>query len=178
MNSLRLSLLPSLRANEESGSLQMEREGFVDEAAVLALIHGPRQLRSAACHEDLALAADELDFAGWQLPTVPKTRGTETEPQVIAATIRRATPPVLDEPGIGIPHAGTHRWWLAGLAGAFSTMLFSLLLLTLSSRSPAPLDPEISSSATTRARAMPASPQVVTAEELAPELTDASTRQP
>ena len=178
MNSLRLSLLPSLRANEESGALQMEREGFVDEAAVLALISGPRQPRSAACHEDLALAADELDFAGWQLPTARKTRATEIEPQVIAATIRRATPPVLEEPGIGIPHAGTHRWWLAGLAGAFSTMLFSLLLLTLSSRPPAPLGPESLPSTMTRASAMPTAPQVVTAKEVAPELTDASTRRP
>lgn len=156
----------------------MEREGFVDEAAVLALIRGPRQPRSAACHEDLALAADELDFAGWQLPTAPKTRVTDIEPQVTAATIRRATPPVLDEPGIGIPHAGSHRWWLAGLAGAFSTMLCSLLLLTLSSRPPAPLDPESPSSAMTRARAMPTALPVVPAKDVAPELTDASSRRP
>jgi hypothetical protein len=172
MNPLRLSLLPSIRANDESGSLQMEREGFVDEAVVLALINGPRHPRSTACPEDLALAADDLDFAGWQLPATPRARTTEIPPQVISAIVRRATPPTLEEPGIGTPHQGTHRWWLAGLAGAFSTMLFSLLLLTLALR-PAvtPL------SAHSPAVAPPAKPdpaRTAAAVEVAPTLTDAS----
>lgn len=172
MNPLRLSLLPSIRSNEESGSLQMEREGFVDEAVVLALINGPRHQRSTGCREDLALAADDLDFAGWQLPATPRARAAEIPPQVINAIIRRATPPTLQEPGIGMPHQGTHRWWLAGLAGAFSTMLFSLLLLTLSSR-PA----VVPQSAHTPAVAPPAkldSARTAAAVEVAPALTDAS----
>jgi hypothetical protein len=52
---------------------------------------------------------------------------------VISAIVRRAVPPLITESGIGTSHHGTHRWWLAGLAGVLSTMLFTLLLLTLSS---------------------------------------------
>jgi hypothetical protein len=176
MNPLRLSALPSIRANDDSGSLQMEREGFVDDAVVMALISGPMQWRSTACHEDLALAADDLDFAGWQLPTTPLARAVEIPPKGADACIRRATPPVVEEPGIGQPHHGSHRWWLAGLAGALSTMLFSLLLLTLSSRPPVPLAP--SHAPVLVSRAKPVQPPTEAPEELAPALTDASLRRP
>ncbi len=135
MKSLSLSLLPSVRNPEESDSLQMEREGFVDEAAVFALLSGPTHLRSVSYPEDLALAADDLDFAGWQVPTAPAARPAEFPPQVIDAIVRRAAPPSFNEPGIGSPHLGSHRWWLAGLAGALSALLFSVLLVALSSRS-------------------------------------------
>ena len=53
---------------------------------------------------------------------------------MISAIVRRAVPPLITESDIGTSHHGTHRWWLAGLAGVLSTMLFTLLLLTLSSR--------------------------------------------
>lgn len=114
----------------------MEREGFVDESVVRAIITGPAPGRSTAYPEDLALAADDLDFAGWQLPATQaaRPRTAEIPPHVIDAIVRRAAPPLVAESGIGTPHHGTHRWWLAGLAGVLSTMLFTLLLLTLSSR--------------------------------------------
>ena len=140
MNSLRLSPLPSTRPSDESSSLTMEREGFVYEAAVTALITGSNPGsnpgRTTAYPEDLALAADDLDFAGWQLPATQaaRPRTAEIPPHVIDAIVRRAAPPLVAESGIGPPHHGTHRWWLAGLAGVLSTMLFTLLLLTLSSR--------------------------------------------
>ena len=178
MKPLRLSLLPSVRANDESGSLQMEREGFVDEAAVLALISGPSRLRSAAYHEDLALAADDLDFAGWQLPAAPPARPAEFPPQVIDAIVRRATPPASEESGIGEPHS-RHPPLVAGRVGrsvfhhaffiaaahtfirarrSLSTLLMHLPCVT---------------------RAKPVQPLDMEApEESAPALTDASTRQP
>lgn len=134
MNPIQLSPLPCKRATEDSGSLQMEREGFVDEAVVLALVNSPRHLRSTAYPADLALAADDLDFAGWQLPSAAPVRSPEIPPQVISAIVRRATPPALENAGIGVPRRGSHGWWLAGLAGVLSTMLFSLLLVTFSSR--------------------------------------------
>lgn len=157
----------------------MEREGFVDESAVLALLSGPTHLRTSSYPEDLALAADDLDFAGWQLPiSAPVVRPAEFPPQVIDAIVRRrATPPSLDEPGIGSPHFGSHRWWLAGMAGVFSTLLFTLLLITLSSR--APLNPE----PVQPSRPVP-SLQAATAEKadltpkVSPELTDISTHRP
>ncbi len=136
MNSLKICPLPSIRSSDDPGSLMMEREGFVDEAAVMALIAETPSSRSMAYPEDLALAADDLDFAGWQLPTTQtaRQRAAEIPPQVIDAIVRRAAPPLITESGIGIPHHGTHRWWLAGLAGVLSTMLFTLLLIALSSR--------------------------------------------
>jgi hypothetical protein len=143
---------------------------------VLALISGPRLWRSTACHEDLALAADDLDFAGWQLPASSPPRAVEIPSQVIDPFARRASPPVLEESGIGEPHHGSHRWWLAGLAGAFSTMLFSLLLLTLSARPPALTDSTHSPVLVTRAK--PAQPPSEDPEKLAPALTDASLRRP
>jgi hypothetical protein len=46
----------------------MEKEGLVDEAVVMALISDTHSERSMAYPEDLALAAEDLDFAGWHLP--------------------------------------------------------------------------------------------------------------
>ena len=131
---MRLSPFPATRSEEDSPSLQMEREGFVDEAVVYALVSGPKSSRSMPFRDDLALAVDDMDFAGWQLSPSTPFRSAEVPPQVIDAIVRRAAPPVIAEPGLGLPHVGNHRWWLAGLAGALSTMLFSVLLLSLSSR--------------------------------------------
>ena len=99
----------------------------MDESVVLSLLKGPVSHRSQACAADLALAADDMDFAGWCLSSTLPSRATE-------APARRPTPPALEESGIGPPHTGSHRWWLAGVAGAFSTLLASLLLFTLSTR--------------------------------------------
>jgi hypothetical protein len=79
MNSLRLGPLPSTRLSDESGSLTVGREGFVDEAVVMALISDTHSGRSMACPEDLALAADDLDFAGWQLPATQAARPRAAE---------------------------------------------------------------------------------------------------
>jgi hypothetical protein len=138
----------------------MESEGFVDEAAVMALIAAPSGNRSMAYPEDLVLAADDLDFAGWQLPPThaARPRAAEIPPPVIDAIVRRAAPPLLAESGIGIPHRGTHRWWLAGLAGVLSTMLFTLLLLTLSSRPVESSGPILQPPAATVSRLQPSKP--------------------
>lgn len=179
MNSLKVSLLPSVRTNEDSAALQMEREGFVDEAAVLALLSGPSHLRSISYPEDLALAADDLDFAGWQIPTmqVPVSRPAEFPPQVIDAIVRRASPPSINESGIGSPHHGSHRWWLAGLAGAFSTLLFSVLLASLSSRQG--LNPEPAPSPGVASHSSPAALHGTSpAPSASPELTKISSLRP
>lgn len=134
MNPLRLSPLPVLRAEDEAGSLLMEREGFVDEAIVAAMVFGPTSTSRQVPHpQDLALAADDLDFAGWKLSSPPPVRMVETKSHSEVPR-RRPAPPVIEEPGLGVPHSGSHRWWLAGLAGVLSTMLFAVLLLHLSSR--------------------------------------------
>lgn len=156
MNSPRLSPLPTIRPSDESGLITMEKGGFVDESVVAALISDTHSGRSMAYPEDLALAADDLDFAGWQLPATHaiRPRAAEIPPHVINAIVRRAAPPLIAEPGIGNPHHGSHRWWLAGLAAVLSTMLFTLLLLTLSSRTGASSGPMIQPAAATPSQPM------------------------
>ena len=130
MKSLPISALPSLRTEEPTGERIMERDGFVDDSVVLALVAGPNAFRQNAVPEDLALSSDDMDFAGWCLSEALPLHATRAPLEIT----RRAALPELDEPGLGEPHHGSHRWWLAGLAGALSTLLFSLLLLSLSSR--------------------------------------------
>lgn len=142
MNRLNLSPFPSLRSDEASSIPLMEKDGFVDDAVVLALVAGTSSARSFADPGDLALAADDMDFAGWRLPgsmrsPAPELKELKGAPYEFP---RRPAPPLLDEPGLGEPHHGSHRWWLAGLAGALSTMLFSVLLLSLSARSASDTD--------------------------------------
>lgn len=171
MNPLRLSPLPSLRADDQSRSLLMEREGFVDEAVVLALMTSPLPIRSVAHLEDLALSSDDQDFAGWRLSPALQI-GTESAP----AVPRRATPPFIAEPGIGAPHLGGHRWWLAGLAGVLSTLLFSVLLLNLSSRPGSNFETIVSRGMLSSAKPVPV--EKVDSPKIAPELTEVSPLQP
>lgn len=178
MNPLRLSPLPTTRAEDQSKALQMEREGFVDEAAITAIMWGGETTtRVVAYPQDLALAADDLDFAGWKLPATPAPRAplfseTKAVPEI---ALRRPAAPVIEEPGLGTPHSGSHRWWLAGLAGVLSTLLFSLLLLNLSIRGDTTLEVFFAPRP-----AAPANPlqQNQGAQKESPELTDISVARP
>jgi hypothetical protein len=134
MNRLKLTVLPSSRPDQDTDSSVMEREGFVDDAVVLALVAGPVQPRLLADPRELILPADDMDFAGWSLSSALPLRSIQGPTPFSELLDRQPALPTLDEPGIGAPHHGTHRWWLAGLAGALSTLLFSVLLLSLSNR--------------------------------------------
>lgn len=125
MQPLKLSPLPCAISSEEIPFVIRGECGFVDEAVVRALMAGPvfsprvEYERPAAIVEGTA-----LDFAGWSLPTTAVAAVNPESP-------RRPTPPVLTEPGLGEPHRGPHRWWLAGMAGATCSFLFAMLLLHL-----------------------------------------------
>lgn len=141
MNTLSLSPLPTVRKEEASDSFLMEREGFVDEAVVTALVAGGSLPRYAPVSSDLALSADDMDFAGWSIaPALPPRVSEKDSPEMEAFSgvdIRESAPlPVIDdrEPGLGQSHRGGHRWWLAGLAGILCTLLGSVLFLSLSER--------------------------------------------
>ena len=125
---LQMKPLPSPRPDAEA-AFRPSPGGFVDDEVVIALVAGRNSGGSPVDSRDLALAADE-DFAGWCLETssFPYPQWKASTP----AEPRRASPPELDlEPGIGQPHHGAHRWWMAGLAGALCTLLFSSLVLSL-----------------------------------------------
>lgn len=176
MKPLSLSLMPSPLAGDAVGSPALGTGGFVDDEAAMELIAGPRARTGRIVPDELVLPADESDFAGWNL-TPPPSVGRNVEApmrnRADAREVRRAEPPSFDEPGIGQPHRGEHRWWIAGLAGALSTILFSVLLFSLSSRS-VPLSEEIlferpRHEATTGPEATPAS-----GRSAGPELTGIS----
>jgi hypothetical protein len=175
MNPLRLSPLPTLRPEDESNSLLMEREGFVDEAVVTALMAESPYSRSIGYPEDLALAADDMDFAGRTLSAGP-FRGSPFPWEAPEVENRRAEPPLIDEPGLGAPHRGSHRWWLAGLAGMLSTMLFSLLFITLSARPGFPADSVMAPKMLAVSKPSPA--PKATPEKAVPALTEASASRP
>jgi hypothetical protein len=159
MNRLNLSPLPCARLSEETQSPSAEHQGFVDDAVVLALLTGPTESRPHENFETLALAADETDFAGWRLPFGQAAQTTQI-------TARRPAPPEFEE-SIGEPRRNRHRWWLAGFAGAISTLLVSALLL--------PLSPSVTSSSGesfTIIRNSANSPQMMSNKpRIAPELT-------
>jgi hypothetical protein len=137
MQPLRLRPLPALRPNESGISSGLERDGFVDDDVALAIVAGPVSSRFTPVHTDLALTAEDLDFAGWQIFPAPSaaTIPARTVPEDAAPPpLRRPAEPSLEEPGIGMCHRGSHRWWLAGLAGFVFTLLASVLLLSLSTR--------------------------------------------
>lgn len=137
MTCLDLSPLPSPRNEADSHWRGAERCGFVDDEVVLALVTGRVEARDLR-HAGLVLAADDLDFAGWDLAARPSDASPVEGELTVAGTKRRAMPPVLHESGLGEPYRGDHRWWLAGLAGVACTLLFLLLLLTLASRQALP----------------------------------------
>ncbi len=122
-STLRLSPLPIHRPTEESDLRLMEREGFVDEEVVAAL-RATQPVRRTTYPEDLALSADDLDFAGWCVPTsTPASRPTAAPAEAPIAT-RRAAPPVAQPTyQSAAPARGASRWWFAGLAGVFTSLL-------------------------------------------------------
>lgn len=128
MKPLFLTPLPVHRADDQSSMLLMEREGFVDEAVVTALVTGSHLGRSVADPDDLALAADDLDFAGWRISKSVPVRSAEVPPQVIDAIVRRTLPPVTGEPRRGSSRSPGSRWWVAGVLSAspFSTGVLAL----------------------------------------------------
>ncbi len=116
MKPLCLSPFPTRRADDDSASHLIERDGFVDEAVVTALVRDNYHGRSVAYPDDLALAADDLDFAGWSLTKSVPARSAEVPPQVIDAIVRRASPQVSRELRRDSSHPKSRRQWLAGLA--------------------------------------------------------------
>jgi hypothetical protein len=130
---LHLSPLPSTRNHDTSDSLLMEREGFVDEAAVLAMVSQPLHSRRVPCPDDLVLTLDDMDFAGWQsTPQPPRHRTPEVPPQVINAIMGRPTPPLSRPVRPSEPASNNIQWWLACLAGSLTALLVAVIFIAFS----------------------------------------------
>jgi hypothetical protein len=163
MQPLKLSPLPCAIPAEENPAVIRGECGFVDEAVVRALMAGPvftPKLENARV--EVAAKGNALDFAGWCLPAPAAAA-------LVPDHTRHPDPPVLGEPGLGEPHRGPHRWWLAGMAGATCSLLFSALLIQLTAH----VSRESEQFITIRPRtgAPAGTPQHGTARKTAPQLT-------
>lgn len=136
MNPLGLTPLPSTRQEETSDSFLMERDGFVDEAIVTELVAGRSIARYAPVPSDLALSADDMDFAGWCIaPALPLRAFDKTD--IVSLSGVNLNEPIVGlindtEPDGVSSHRVRHRGWLAGLVGILSTLLGCMLFLSLS----------------------------------------------
>lgn len=175
MTQLKLSPLPSLRSDNDSGAPDIG-EGFVDEAVVMAMLARPGAQREFPEATQLALAADDMDFAGWRLQSAASPQPiapSPTRPAAIAASAPRPTPPIPDNPGLGASRGGNHRWWLAGLAGATSTLVFSVLLVSLSTRSSTAPGDNLIAETLSKPRSLVLN-EFTVLEPIAPQLTEIS----
>lgn len=132
-HSLNLSPLPSVRSQEDSNALFLEREGFVDEEAVSALVAQPFHTRTVPSPHDFVLTLDDMDYAGWHnaSPTAVK-RTAEVPPQVINAIVRHSAPPARLEFNPKAPAPDDTRWWLAAVGGVFTALLASAIFVGVS----------------------------------------------
>jgi hypothetical protein len=163
MQPLKLSPLPCAIPAEQTPSAIRGECGFVDDGVVRALMAGPVfSPRLEYGRPAVAPKGTVLDFAGWSLPRPAAT-------VVVPASEGRPDPPVLTEPGLGEPHCGPHRWWLAGMAGATCSVLFAVLLLHLSAHVSRDREHFITISPTNNAPATPK--QIGSARKATPQWT-------
>lgn len=76
MQHLDLSPLPCAHPSENSRPQANVGLGFVDDAVVLAILTGTAGSRFPQGIEALALATDEMDYAGWPNSVLPDARFT------------------------------------------------------------------------------------------------------
>ncbi|MFT4175951.1 MAG: hypothetical protein QM627_04785 [Luteolibacter sp.] len=156
MNPLNLNPLPTARDEENRASRPPQEHGFIDDAVIHSLLAGPAATRSRSNQQDLALSADDNDFAGWQFPAPASTVLPASAPvraSALAADTHFDPEPEVGprkplfaprsleytEPETDAVHANKHHWWIAAAAVIMSALLLSYLLLTLAHR-PMPVD--------------------------------------
>lgn len=133
MQPLRVSQLPFVRMESNPHSVTNEQDGFVDEAVIHAMVHQPTHRRSLGRSSDMVLSAEDLDFAGWNFPTMAVERPSTT---VLHSE------PVKEEAPFSAPLKFSHHlaepmpegksyWWIAGIAGIITAIVLSLILLKL-----------------------------------------------
>ncbi|MEY4243127.1 MAG: hypothetical protein RLZZ245_712 [Verrucomicrobiota bacterium] len=121
MDALPLTHIPSLRTGKASHLA--EQQGFVDEAEIARILAAPTHSRLTGQAQDLALAIDDSDFAGWQhapqplTPTLRPNQSSLSRPPFQIAT-RRAAPPEIEANSTPPrTHHPRHGVWIAALAG-------------------------------------------------------------
>lgn len=127
---LQVSPLPAGRFESSQESPAPLPDGFVDDEIIASLISSPAPSRTSPPSSDLILSSDENDFAGWSVSRTSPFRVIAEKQEMLNAR------PLLEEsePGIGEPHRGSHRWWIAAVTSMASALLFSLLFTSLADR--------------------------------------------
>lgn len=138
MSPLTLTPFPSTRSDDQSQSRLKENEGFVDESVVLAVMlvqSAPFRRQSNA--SDLALAKDDLDFAGWHSPRqtlapLPVLLEKAPAPESIKVKPIASEPPPRPQISRGkAPTPIKSRSWLPICAGILTLVLTTVLVATL-----------------------------------------------
>jgi hypothetical protein len=134
---MQLAPLPADRSGSPAEYGAQPIQGFVDEEVIASLISRPSAgaTRVAPSNTDLVLCSDPDDFAGWAIPATSPFRAI-AEKQDRGEPIPSVRSFLAAEPGLGEPHRGNHRWWIAAAATAASSLIISLLFAHLGSRSP------------------------------------------
>jgi len=133
MKPLFLDPLPSTRDENGTDPYFIADQDFVEEAAVRAVMLGQTSLsRRQSNFNDLALAAGDLDFAGWQMPE----QAPKHLPPASTQPPRHQAPQMSfrSQPESTVP-TRRHRWWFPGI-GAFLTIGLGTWLWVESSVNP------------------------------------------
>lgn len=128
---MKLAPIPADRSENPAETATPLMDGFVDDAAIASLI-APENVRArlTSRSSDLALSSDENDFAGFTIRSASPFRAIAEKHELQVA--RQFS--VMEEPGLGEPHRGNHRWWIAAVAGGASALVLSLLFVSLVDR--------------------------------------------
>ncbi|MGJ8642696.1 MAG: hypothetical protein ACSHX9_04745 [Luteolibacter sp.] len=140
METLPLAPLPSDYHEQKRSREYCGSESFIDEAVVLGVIAKGPYDRVYVKPEDMVLASNEDDYAGWALPVdSPFRKMVDESGEKKDRSGRVPVPPAaqLDssfEEGISEPYRGGHRWWMFGASGAMACGILALTLLSLAQR--------------------------------------------
>ena len=130
--SLQLAPIPVSRVDNAGERHVSIPDDFVDDDVIATLLRTPTVQRVSAVHSDLALSSSEDDFAGWAVKRQSPFRIIAEQQE--RAALSDAVEPEFNEPGLGRPHRGGHRWWIATATGISSALILSLLFSNLASR--------------------------------------------
>lgn len=126
---MQLAPMPAVCTDDQRTLPATIPDGFVDDEVIASIISMPETYRSTSSPSDLILSSDENDFAGWSVPCPSPFRAIAERQEFSSA--RSEEIPAVTEPGLGQPHRGQHRWWIAAAAGVSGAMILSLLFLSL-----------------------------------------------
>jgi hypothetical protein len=122
---LDLKPLPTWPSQQTPAFAKTTEPGFVDDSVIEDILRRSSRPAALNSNQELALSADDMDFAGWHAISRPVA-----EPETPALPPKQEFSPVT-EPGLGNPQRETPRWWLAGLATVGSLIALSLSLMTV-----------------------------------------------